>query len=180
MTTMTTRFRTAMTKAGFTVAGEEHAICPVFIMMIMMGMTMMTMMRTMMRTMRTLTLMMVLLCQVMLWDEQLNQEMAKAMLAEGVLVIPLRFLMLSMDGMKFWRKNFPSGQLRSENSLPRLKQMNEHLPENQMIQDLLQDMSTICCHSNTALNSTHSDMMIKQMLLTNDPPTASRWLLEWI
>ena len=29
--------------------------------------------------------------QVMLWDEQLNQEMAKAMLAEGVLVIPLRF-----------------------------------------------------------------------------------------
>merc|ERR1719222_1329866 len=52
----TTRFRTAMTEAGFTVAGEEHAICP-----------------------------------VMLWDEQLNQEMAKAMLAEGVLVIPLSF-----------------------------------------------------------------------------------------
>ena len=124
--------------------------------------------------------MMVLLCQVMLWDEQLNQEMAKAMLAEGVLVIPLRFLMLSMDGMKFLRKNFPSGQLRSENSLPRRKQMNEHLPENQMIQDSLQDMSTICCHSNTALNSTHSDMMIKQMLLTKDPPTASLWLLEGI
>ena len=31
------------------------------------------------------------LSQVMLWDEQLNQEMAKLMLAEGVLVIPLRF-----------------------------------------------------------------------------------------
>ena len=26
---MSTRFRTAMTDAGFTVAGEEHAICPV-------------------------------------------------------------------------------------------------------------------------------------------------------
>merc|ERR1712002_1065558 len=52
----TTRFRTAMTKAGFTVAGEEHAICP-----------------------------------VMLWDEKLNQEMAKMMLAEGILVIPLSF-----------------------------------------------------------------------------------------
>ena len=67
-------------------------------------MTMMTMMMTMMRT---LTLMMVLLCQVMLWDEQLNQEMAKAMLAEGVLVIPLRFLMLTMDGMKIGRKIAP-------------------------------------------------------------------------
>ena len=33
-----------------------------------------------------------ILSQVMLWDEQLNQEMAKAMLAEGVLVIPLRLL----------------------------------------------------------------------------------------
>ena len=33
-----------------------------------------------------------ILSQVMLWDEQLNQEMAKLMLAEGVLVIPLRFL----------------------------------------------------------------------------------------
>merc|ERR1711902_304082 len=52
----TTRFRTAMTDAGFTVAGEEHAICP-----------------------------------VMLWDEKLNQEMAKMMLAEGILVIPLSF-----------------------------------------------------------------------------------------
>ena len=30
----------------------------------------------------------------MLWDEQLNQEMAKAMLAEGVLVIPLRFFII--------------------------------------------------------------------------------------
>ena len=28
---MSTRFRTAMTDAGFTVAGEEHAICPVCI-----------------------------------------------------------------------------------------------------------------------------------------------------
>ena len=28
--------------------------------------------------------------QVMLWDEKLNQEMAKMMLAEGILVIPLR------------------------------------------------------------------------------------------
>ena len=35
-----------------------------------------------------------ILSQVMLWDEQLNQEMAKAMLAEGVLVIPLRLLFL--------------------------------------------------------------------------------------
>ena len=26
---LSTRFRTAMTDAGFTVAGEEHAICPV-------------------------------------------------------------------------------------------------------------------------------------------------------
>merc|ERR1719167_1797371 len=52
----TTRFRTAMTDAGFTVAGEEHAICP-----------------------------------VMLWDEKLNQEMAKMMLAEGILVTPLSF-----------------------------------------------------------------------------------------
>ena len=34
--------------------------------------------------------------QVMLWDEQLNQEMAKAMLAEGILVIPLRFLLIIM------------------------------------------------------------------------------------
>ena len=34
--------------------------------------------------------------QVMLWDEQLNQEMAKAMLAEGILVIPLRFLLIVM------------------------------------------------------------------------------------
>ena len=28
---LSTRFRTAMTDAGFTVAGEEHAICPVCI-----------------------------------------------------------------------------------------------------------------------------------------------------
>merc|ERR1711970_678696 len=53
---LVTKIGTAMGEAGFTVAGEEHAICP-----------------------------------VMLWDEQLNQEMAKAMLAEGVLVIPLSF-----------------------------------------------------------------------------------------
>ena len=29
--TIPSRFRTAMTEAGFTVAGEEHAICPVII-----------------------------------------------------------------------------------------------------------------------------------------------------
>ena len=39
----------------------------------------------------SLTISMMTLSQVMLWDEQLNQEMAKLMLAEGVLVIPLRF-----------------------------------------------------------------------------------------
>jgi len=52
----TRRFRSSMTNAGFTVAGEEHAICP-----------------------------------VMLWSEQLNQTFAKAMLEEGILVIPLSF-----------------------------------------------------------------------------------------
>merc|ERR1719209_2021366 len=52
----TTRFRTAMSEAGFTVAGEEHAICP-----------------------------------VMLWDEQTNQQVAREMLEEGVLAIPLSF-----------------------------------------------------------------------------------------
>jgi len=31
------------------------------------------------------------ICPVMLWDEQLNQAFAAAMLAEGVLVIPLSF-----------------------------------------------------------------------------------------
>ena len=41
----------------------------------------------------SLTISMMTLSQVMLWDEQLNQEMAKLMLAEGVLVIPLRFFM---------------------------------------------------------------------------------------
>ena len=45
-----------MAAAGFTVAGEEHAICP-----------------------------------VMLWEEQTNQQMAREMLEEGVLVIPLSF-----------------------------------------------------------------------------------------
>ena len=40
-----------------------------------------------------MTTLMMALSQVMLWDEQLNQEMAKLMLAEGVLVIPLRFFM---------------------------------------------------------------------------------------
>ena len=34
--TMPSRFRTAMTEAGFTVAGEEHAICPVAIMLTML------------------------------------------------------------------------------------------------------------------------------------------------
>jgi len=52
----TSRFRAAMAAAGFTVAGEEHAICP-----------------------------------VMLWEEQTNQRMAREMLEEGVLVIPLSF-----------------------------------------------------------------------------------------
>ena len=47
----------------------------------------------------------------MLWDEQLNQEMAKAMLAEGVLVIPLRFAIIRMDGRDFWQKKGHIGQL---------------------------------------------------------------------
>ena len=45
--------------------------------------------------------------QVMLWDEQLNQEMAKAMLAEGVLVIPLRFF-TNEDG---WNRFYIKGTL---------------------------------------------------------------------
>ena len=49
-----------------------------------------------------------ILSQVMLWDEQLNQEMAKAMLAEGVLVIPLRFFIKRKDRMEFWQKKAPS------------------------------------------------------------------------
>ena len=81
------RFRTAMTEAGFTVAGEEHAICPVSMIMII-TMTMITIIMIIM----TMIMIMIVWSQVMLWDEQLNQEMAKLMLAEGVLVIPLRFL----------------------------------------------------------------------------------------
>lgn len=56
ITSNTTRFRSAMTGAGFTVGGDDHPICP-----------------------------------VMLMEEKLNQEFAKEMLAEGVLVIPLSF-----------------------------------------------------------------------------------------
>ena len=76
-----------MTEAGFTVAGEEHAICPVSMIMII-TMTMIIIIMIIM----TMIMIMIVWSQVMLWDEQLNQEMAKLMLAEGVLVIPLRFL----------------------------------------------------------------------------------------
>ena len=92
MTTIPSRFRTAMTEAGFTVAGEEHAICPVIIIIMISMMLIILMMITM------------ALSQVMLWDEQLNQEMAKLMLAEGVLVIPLRFFRMRMDVIEFRQK----------------------------------------------------------------------------
>ena len=52
----------------------------------------------------SLTISMMTLSQVMLWDEQLNQEMAKLMLAEGVLVIPLRFFRMRMDVIEFRQK----------------------------------------------------------------------------
>jgi len=45
MTTVMMTLMMTMTEAGFTVAGEEHAICPVIII-VMMTMTMMTMIMT--------------------------------------------------------------------------------------------------------------------------------------
>ena len=56
----------------------------------------------------------------MLWDEQLNQEMAKAMLAEGVLVIPLRFFIIIIISTMHTHQNMMHTLIKtpSPNSFP--------------------------------------------------------------